>query len=193
MRQRPVGSLIIAIATSAACVILAGTGCASATPVRSAASSKGTPMCVASGLRIELVRSFAAGGTAGGFLGFTNRSTHLCRLSGWPSVVGIEATGREVDARHVLGTEFGPYNVPRVPVVKLDPGHRADAVFIVATGPENGKSTCGPAFRHIRVTAPGAKSGVVLSGWLPYLDAYLPSCTAISLSEVVPMSALYHG
>jgi hypothetical protein len=145
------------------------------------------PACAPRLLGIRVVRTFAAGGTAGGVLGFTNHSRSRCRLSGWPTFVAIEAGGRSLTGVNVEGTMFGPYGIHGVPIVTVPVGGQADAVF---AGGDGAATACPPPFRYIRVGAPKAKVTVVLSGWLPYLDAYLPSCTRTSVSPVVQPSAL---
>jgi hypothetical protein len=85
-----------------------------------------------------------------------------------------------------------PYRVRRIPVVTLRPGKRADAVFAGSDVSGVGESSC-TQYRHLRVTAPGGTRSVLLSAWLSYLDASMPSCAGISVTMVVPTSALYHG
>ena len=87
---------------------------------------------------------------------------------------------------------FGPYRVRGIPVVVLRPGKRADAVFAGSDIPGPGASSCTP-YRHFRVRAPGGSHSVLLSAWLRYLDAFMPSCAGISVTTVVPASALYRG
>ena len=89
---------------------------------------------------------------------------------------------------------FGPRpTIKGVPVVRLARGRRADAVFTVGDAPGPGQTTCPPPYRRLRVTAPGASRSVLLSAWLPFYNQFLPSCTAVEVSFVVPASALYHG
>jgi hypothetical protein len=40
---------------------------------------------------------------------------------------------------------------------------------------------------------PGNSRGVLLSAWLPNFAQFLPSCTNIEISFVVPASELYRG
>jgi len=53
-----------------------------------------------------------------------------------------------------------------------------------------GHTGCPPPYRRLRVTPPGSSRSVVLSAWLPTLDAYLPACSRIVVTMVVPASAL---
>jgi hypothetical protein len=49
--------------------------------------------CRTRDLTIRLVRSGAAAGTVGGYIGFTNRASGRWRLGGWPTLVALSATG----------------------------------------------------------------------------------------------------
>ena len=138
-----------------------------------------------------MVASFAGLGTAGGFIGFTNRSSTVCRLTGWPTLVALSTAGTATTAVHVHATMFGPYSkgglhIKSPPVVTLRHGERADAVFTGADDPYQGGTKCPSLYRYLRVTPPGNAHSVVLSAWLPWLNAYLPGCTRIDVSMVVP-------
>jgi Protein of unknown function (DUF4232) len=137
----------------------------------------------------------AALGTAGGYLAFANQASAPCRLSGWPRLIGIPASGRSTTAAQARSTMFGPYQMfSHIPVVTLRGGERADAVF-VGSGIAPGPGPCPPPrpYRYLRVTPPGGTESVRLSAWLPGLDAYLPACAGIRVSFVVPASDLYRG
>jgi hypothetical protein len=93
---------------------------------------------------------------------------------------------------------FGPYGkgglyIKGLPVVTLRHGERADAVFTGADDRYLGGRRCPSLYRHLRVTPPGNSHSVVLSAWNHDLNAYLPACTRIEVSMVVPRSALPHG
>jgi Protein of unknown function (DUF4232) len=140
-------------------------------------------VCRTSRLKIRVLRGLAAGGTAGGYLGFTSRARRPCILHGWPAVVGITAAGRTSTAIRRTATVFGP-SPAVVPVVTLKPGATAIAVFTVADG---GPPSCPPPYRLLRVTPPGNSRPVVISAWLrPWVRGYLPACTRIWISPVVP-------
>jgi hypothetical protein len=141
-------------------------------------------------LKIRMVRSLVAAGNVGGFVGFTNRGSAPCRLTGWPTLVATRA-GAAATARHVRSTMFGPSDT-RVRTVTLRYGERADAVFAGSDIALSGE-TCPPPYRRLRVTPPGNSGSVVLSAWLRSLDAYLPSCSPIVVTMVVPASTLYKG
>lgn len=145
--------------------------------------------CTTSQLKIRLIRSLVAAGNVGGYIGFTNRGSTACRLAGWPKLVGLTAAGSATTARHVRSTMFGPY-VAGVPVVRLRPGIVAVAVFAGSDIPGPGETKCPSPYRRLRVFPPGNSRGVVLSAWLPRLDAYLPACSRIRVTMVVPASDL---
>jgi hypothetical protein len=92
-----------------------------------------TAVCRTSQLKITILRSLAAGGTAGGYLGFTSHAGRPCILSGWPTLVGVTAAGKTSTAIRRFTMMFGP-TVNGVPVVTLKPGALAVAVFTVADG-----------------------------------------------------------
>jgi hypothetical protein len=148
--------------------------------------------CMTAQLKIGVFHTAAAGGTVGGYIGFTNRATAPCRLSGWPTLVALTDAGASTAARRSRSTMFGPY-VKGVPVVTLRPGERADAVFTGGEIPGPGRTSCGPHYRYLRVTPPGSSRGVLVSAWNAWLGRYMPNCGAIEVSMVVPSSVLYHG
>jgi Protein of unknown function (DUF4232) len=149
-------------------------------------------VCLTSQLQITVTRSGAAGPAVGGYIGFRNTATVPCRLSGWPSLVAVTATGSAVPAKHVATTVFGP-TTPTATQVTFAPGALAEAVF---TGGESGGS-CGtgsgsmPTYRTLRVTPPGNTESTTVSAWLGAVGTYLPACVAISVSPVVPSASLY--
>ncbi len=50
-----------------------------------------------------------------------------------------------------------------------------------------------PPYRHLRVSPPGSSRSVVLAAWLSGLAAYLPACSPIRVTTVVPAAYLYRG
>jgi hypothetical protein len=143
------------------------------------------PVCRTARLTITVLRGLAAGGTAAGYLGFTSHARRACILHGWPAVAGITAAGKTSTAIRRPSTMFGP-DVTAAPVVTLTSGALAVAVFTVADG---GPPYCPPPYRHLYVTPPGNRRAVVISAWLrPYVRGYLPACTRIWISPVVPAS-----
>ncbi len=187
-------------------VLLCLAGCGVSSPARSALSSSppvsapassapATPalavaVCRTSQLQISVARSGAAGPAVGGYLGFRNIAARPCRLSGWPSLVAVTATGSAVPARRVITTAFGP-EIQTAPQVTLAPGALVEAVFI--TGESGGSCGSGtlPTYRALRVTPPGNARSTTVSAWLGAVGTYLPACVAISVSPVVPSASLY--
>ncbi len=183
-------ALTIAGCTRAGAPELAGSS--TTTPTASVSPLSSIRPCTTSELKIGLVRSFAAAGNVGGYIGFANRASAPCRLTGWPTLVALTGAGGSTTAVHVRSTMFGPY-VAGVPVVRLRHGEVAEAVFAGGDNPGPGETRCPSPYRHLRVTPPGNSHGVLVSAWLPYLDAYLPACTRISVTMVVPASDLHNG
>jgi Domain of unknown function (DUF4232) len=132
--------------------------------------------------------SGAAGGTVGGRIGFTNLGSSPCRLRGWPVLVAVEAGGKSSIAVDKITTMFGP-NLKAAPLVILKPHATAEAVFTV--GDHSISGTCPPSYRLLRVTPPGNYKAVTIRAWIPYDNHYLPSCTQVWVSEVVPFGDLY--
>jgi hypothetical protein len=150
-------------------------------------AATGPPLCRGGALRITVVRSgLVAAGNIGGYIGLTNRSRHVCRLSGWPTVVAIRADGVSTTARHVRTTMFGPYRVRDVPVVVLRPGRRADAVYAGSDIPGDGRTSCPPPYLRLRVTPPRSSGATLIA-------ARQPSCSGVIVTMVVRPSALYRG
>lgn len=153
-------------------------------------SSAGSSACSIAALRVHLVRSFGAGGIDGGYYGLTNVGKSTCWLRGWSNVVGVRANGTTGTARHVRSTMFGPPPSARqVMTVKLRHGATAGFVLIASSVPKGGQH-CAAPFRHLRVSLPNGSASKLISGWNPDLGAYTPSCGAIAVSAIVPMSDL---
>jgi hypothetical protein len=88
---------------------------------------------------------------------------------------------------------FGPYRTRGVPVVNLRPGQRADAVFAGSDIPGPGKTRCPPPYRRFRVSPPGGSRRAVISAWVRGLNAFMPACSGIQVTMLVPASALQRG
>ncbi len=175
-------------------VILASAALATAcgsSPSSAPAVHPATRICKASQLKIALTHSAVAAGNIGGYLGFTNTSGSACRLTGWPILVGVTASGSTSRAATVLTTMFGPFGLKAAPVVTLKPRALAEAAFQGSDVPKS-DSVCPPSYRYLRVTPPGSTSTVQLSAFLPTLGTYMPACrTPIVVSPVVPSADLY--
>jgi hypothetical protein len=76
----------------------------------------------------------------------------------------------------------------RRPRIWLQDARRA--VFTGGTNPGPGQTACPPSYRTLRVAPPGSAQGIVISAWLPGLDAYLPACTQVYVTPVVPSADL---
>jgi hypothetical protein len=165
---------------------------ASASTSRPTGSASAVPTCTTAALAVAIVHTEAAGGNVGGYLSFTNRGQAPCQLVGWPEVVGIREGISGSSAIHVQTTTWGPH-VNGQPVVTLSPGEHADAAFAAGDNPGPNATACPAAYDSLRVTPPGNTQPVVVSAWLSYANAYLPSCTSISVSMVVKPADLYEG
>jgi hypothetical protein len=204
-----VGLLVIALA---GCGSTLAPGAATTTPSASAASPSAAtasssaataspsattsaqavghaPACQPAQLQITMLSGGAAGPIAGGDLGFKNTGTSPCELAGWPAVTAVTAAGTAHSAAHALTTQFGP-NITAPPTVVITPGALAEAVFTGGTNPGPGQTACPPSYRTLRVAPPGSSQDVVISAWLSGLDAYLPACTQVYVTPVVPSADL---
>jgi len=148
--------------------------------------------CTPGQVRIALRHLGAALGTVGGYVAFTNVSTAPCRLKGWPTLVAYTALGQATVAAHARSTMFGP-DVRNVPVVRLRPGERAEAVFTGSdVNPRSSTRMC-PSFRFFKIGLPGRDATVRVSAWIAGLAAYMPTCAGIRVSMIVPARVLYRG
>jgi hypothetical protein len=161
------------------------------TPVARAARQ---PKCALAQLRIALGHSFAADTVAGANIRFTNHSSRPCWLHGWPTLVfETHRHGRVMKAKDAPDWQFADVKHIGDPVVLLGPGQRADAIFDGADGPLSGVGTCGPGFRTIRVTPPGDSQHSTVSAWIAWLGDFMPPCSQIRVSPILPSSAAYNG
>ncbi|HEY2314119.1 MAG TPA: DUF4232 domain-containing protein [Streptosporangiaceae bacterium] len=151
-------------------------------------STAGTPVCADGQLKIRMIYGGPAAGTVGGVLGFTNTGSAPCELAGWPILVAVSTAGRTT-AERSLGVFSGP-TLTAPPTVTIKPGAQAVAVLAGHDEPAPGSTKCPPAYRRLRVIPPGSAHITVVSAWIPYFDAYLPACTPIQISPVIPASTL---
>lgn len=160
------------------------------TPVARAAQES---RCTVGQLTITVGHSFAADQTAGANIRFTNRSSRPCWLRGWPSLVFTGHQDRPRKAVDAPDSAFAGVKHIGDPVVILRPKQRADAVFEGGDGPLSGRSTCGPGFRRISVTPPGDFRSATVSAWIAWLGGYMPPCSEIQVSPILPSTAVYKG
>jgi Protein of unknown function (DUF4232) len=169
---------------------------AAASPPVTAAATPGTAdgsvtACATSQLKIALTNTGALAGQAGGYLRFANDSQTTCRVTGWPVVAGLTASGQATTLRHAQSTMFGgwQYSAP-LPLVTLRPGDSAYAVVVADDLPVGSQTSCPAPDVRLRVAAPGSTSTVLISAWLPGANSYLPACTAINGSQTGETSAI---
>ena len=155
--------------------------------------------CVTSELKISLTNTTALAGQAGGYLKFTNDSGTPCRMSGWPTVIGLTATGQATRLRHMQSSMFGAwhYTAPP-PVVTLQPGDSAYAIVAADNKPAGDNTRCPAPYVRLRVSPPGDSGNVTISGWLPGAVSYLPACASADgsptagTSTITTLSSLPH-
>lgn len=204
------GRTITLGAVAVAAFGLVTTACASQNPPRPASSatspaaspastamSSGSPStadpgtCVTSELKISLTDTGALAGQAGGYLKFTNNSGTPCRMSGWPAVTGLMATGQATRLRRMPSSMFGAwhYTAPP-PAVTLRPGDSAYAIVAADDKPAGGNTRCPAPYVRLRVSPPGDSGNVTISAWLPGAVSYLPACTSAGGSPTAGTSTI---
>lgn len=165
----------------------------------SSASAADTGACVTSQLKISLTNTGALAGQAGGYLKFTNKSGTPCRMTGWPAVIGLTASGQATHLRHLQLSMFGAwhYSAPP-PVVALQPGDSAYAIVAADDKPAGNSNRCPTPYARLRVSPPGDSGNVTISAWLPGAGSYLPSCASANgsptagTSTITTLSSLPH-
>jgi Protein of unknown function (DUF4232) len=157
----------------------------------SSASAADVGACVTSQLKISLTNTGALAGQAGGYLKFTNNSGTPCRMTGWPAVTGLTASGQATRLRHLQLSMFGAwhYSAP-TPVVALQPGDSAYAIVAADDKPAGNSNRCPAPYAHLRVSPPGDSGHVTISAWLPGAGSYLPSCTSANGSPTAGTSTM---
>ena len=164
-----------------------------------ASASASASACVTSQLKISIIDTGALAGQAGGYLRFTNNSHALCRMSGWPVVIGLTATGGTTRLRHLQSTMFGAWHYAAPPpVLTLRPGDSAYAVVAADDHPAGGNTRCPAPYVRLRVSPPADSGNVTISAWLPGAASYLPACTSANgsptagTSTITALSSLPH-
>ena len=187
---------VSALAAAACGLVLTACGSQNSPGSPSSASSSA---CATSQLKISISNTGALAGQAGGYLKFTNDSGTLCRISGWPVVIGVTATGNATRLRRLQLTMFGAwhYTAPP-PVVTLRPGDSAYAVVAAGDHPAGANSRCPAPYVRLRVSPPGDSGNVTISAWLAGASSYLPACTSADgsptagTSTITTLSSLPH-
>jgi hypothetical protein len=119
-----------------------------------------------------------------GVVTFTNRSTTICTLDGYPGLQMLDAAGQRIGTRvfHVTGFTGSP--APKRSVV-LAP--RAEASFEVgyADSTGYGTETC-PISALVEVTPPGDKTPIIISWHIGPYGGNIPDlqCGEIRVSRV---------
>ena len=157
----------------------------------SSASAADTGACVTSQLKISLTNTGALAGQAGGYLKFTNSSGTPCRMTGWPAVTGLTASGQATRLRHLQLSMFGAwhYSAPP-PVITLPPGDSAYAIVAADDKPAGSSTHCPAPYARLRISAPGDSGNVTISAWLPGAGSYLPSCDSANGSQTAGTSTI---
>ena len=177
----------------------AATSSADTTTSPSSPSAAGTGACATSQLKISLTNTGALAGQAGGYLKFTNDSGSPCRISGWPAVTGLTATGKATRLRRMQSSMFGAwhYTAPP-PVITLQPGDSAYAIVAADNKPAGDNTRCPAPYVRLRVSPPGDSGNVTISAWLPGAVSYLPACASADgsptagTSTITTLSSLPH-
>lgn len=157
-------------------------------PDTASPSTADTPACQGSYLKIRMIYGGPAAGTTGAVIGFTNDGSTPCHMAGWPAVITI-SPARRATASRTLSVFAGPM-LTSPPVVMIRPGARAVAILAGHDEPGPGVTKCPPAYRRLHVTPPGSAWATVISAWIPHFDAYLPACSPLQVSPLIPAAAL---
>jgi len=184
--QNPPGAASSATSSASTTPSSAGTTTSPGSP-----SAAGVDACVTSRLKISLTNTGALAGQAGGYLRFTNDGGTPCRMSGWPAVTALKATGQATRLRHMQSSMFGAwqYTAPP-PAVTLQPGDSAYAIVAADDRPAGDNTRCPAPYVRLRVSPPGDSGHVTISAWLPGAASYLPACPSASGSPTAGTSTI---
>ena len=184
--QNPPGPASSATSSAGTTTSPAGTTTSPSSP-----SAAGVDACATSRLKISLTNTGALAGQAGGYLKFTNDSGTPCRMSGWPAVTALKATGQATRLRHLQSSMFGAWQYTAPPrVVTLQPGDSAYAVVAADDRPAGDNTRCPAPYVRLRVSPPGDSGNVIISAWLPGAVSYLPACPSASGSPTAGTSTI---
>ena len=161
------------------------------TTTTSPSSASAVGECGTSQLRISLIDTGALAGQAGGYLKFTNDTGTACRMSGWPSVTGLTATGQATPLRRMQTSMFGAWHYTAPPAVLiLKPGDAGYAIVAADDKPAGDNTRCPAPYERLRVSPPGDSGSVTISAWLPGAATYLPACTSADGSPTAGTSTI---
>ena len=154
--------------------------------------------CSSSQLRISLPRRFAGLGHLNGDLRFTNTSGVPCRLSGWPTVLAVEPSGKKIRAIHIPHLwEAWALQWPRSRAEQMVVLRRSRSAYVEIDGgdtPVGTESNPCPTAHWFEVVPPGGRSPVTLSTvwWRngPRQPVYYALCAGISVTSFFPASFL---
>ena len=184
------GRTVTVSALAAAACGLVMTACGSQNSP-SSPSSASIGACLTSQLKISIIDTGALAGQAGGYLQFTNDSRTLCRMSGWPVVIALTATGKATQLQRLQSTMFGAWHyTPPPQVITLQPGGSAYAVVAATNHPAGGNTGCPAPYVRLRVSPPGDPGNVTIPAWLSGANSYLPACTSANGSPTAGTSAI---
>ncbi|MGE5156226.1 MAG: DUF4232 domain-containing protein [Betaproteobacteria bacterium] len=153
-------------------------------------ASTAVPACASTQLAITAVDSGGGLGTVGGWLRFLNASDATCSLHGWPSLIGVTASGTTTVATQNQSGLLTFPAITGVPTVTLNPGEAAFAAYAGGDNPVGSATTCPPAYHTLQVTPPGATQAVSVSAWNYWLNAYTPACVGLEVTMVIPASTV---
>lgn len=150
--------------------------------------------CPGSQLRILLPRRFAGLGHVNGDLRFTNLGRARCRLSGWPTVVAVEADGKTIDARRIPARSAWALSWPPSRPVRRVVLGRGESAYAEIDGGDTpvGRETSCPTVRRLRIDVRGGRVTTLSALWWKSAGrpVYFALCGGIAISPFFPASAL---
>jgi hypothetical protein len=160
-----------------------------ATPTPAPSPSGGTvpadiTTCQDSDLSVALVAGGVGLGTWHALIGFTNISTQVCTIGGYPSVVAIDQGGATVTGSRSPSSGLVSPSYPAGAVITLASGEQAGAELTSGQIGTSGR-TC-PSYQWLRVTAPNGYLHWEISS---FFGQYIAVCGLFSLSPLYPRAA----
>jgi Protein of unknown function (DUF4232) len=140
----------------AACLIASGAAVVGVVRLTDTPSAAVAPQCAAGQLRLAPTFYGVAAGQFIQTLTFTNVSAHACRISGWPSIVGVE-TRRVVQ---------GPEGARPFKTVTLRP-HAAASFDVFGADWDNRTNRPCPRTKALVVTPPGSSDRIRVFAKVP--------------------------